>query len=752
MVLEFDGKITVRSFISSFFPLQIILGHLKYNLISLFYWALLFSICADSFGSAFGVPFLFFSPEYLGGVNNWAFLFVGFSVGGFIMAFNTYSYIKLGPRYPFLAAVSRPFFKFCINNSLIPISFIVFYLVQMINFQSTEEIAKTWDLIAYSLSFLAGVFGFILLSIFYFFPTTRDTVPQSSPDQSSNPIASVVQRKEKWYNYFRAETQKTYIYIGKGLKLYQSRSIRHLDREVIERVFAHNRINATIFEFLTIASFLILSFFKDHPFMEFPAAMSIVLLLTLIHMTFSFMMSWFHRWTYPIIIGVIFLMNFLSTRTEWFKYTNYAYGLDYTQQKRRDFSVENIRSNSISSGEIETSKNNFNQLLGNWKGKTGEDKPKLIIVNTSGGGSRSALWTLTVLQNCDQELNGSLSRNVQMITGASGGMVGAAYFREIMLRFKNKQITNPYHSSFKENLGKDLLNKLSFSASTNDIFTRIQTFEYNGNTYTKDRGYAFEEHLHENTENFLDHPIGYYKIPELEGITPVMIFTPTIVNDGRRLLISSQSLSFLTESTNTHAQLSNAYGNIDFQSFFKANDPQNLRFSTALRASATFPFIMPMVTMPTSPEMQLMDAGIRDNYGLKTTIEYLHSLENWIKENTSGVIILEIRDTKKILNNESYSKVSFLDKITMPFGNMYNNFPRTQDFDQEQLLKVALNGLPFSVDVVSFNLRENTGDRISLSWHLTKREKAKIEQAYFSLSNQNSLRRLKTILNTSKSN
>jgi hypothetical protein len=745
-MIQDNDRWTWKEFFSSFFPFQLIIGQLKYNLISLFYWSLLFAITADTFGSAFGIPFLFFSPEYLGEVSSWSFFFVGFSIGGFTMAYNTYSYIKLGPRYPFLAAVSRPFFKFCLNNFIVPVGFVIFYLIQMSTFQSKEELADFWTIVTYISSFILGFFTFIILSILYFFPTTRDKHMATSEDTSSNPISSVIFKKEKWYNFFRSERPKTFIYIGKGLKLYRSRSVSHLEREVIERVFAYNRINATIFEVLTIVSFFVFSFFRDNPSMEFPAAMSIVLLLTLFHMIFSFMMSWFHRWTYPILLASILLMNYLSVNTGLFKYTNYAYGLNYEEDKLQDFSIESIRSNSNKEGEIGKSRENYVSILENWKKNTQIEKPKLVIINTSGGGSRSALWTFTILQNCDFEMDGKLSKHLQMITGASGGMVGAAYFRELLLRHRSDEIKNLYDNEFKENLGKDLLNKLSFSASTNDMFIRLQEFEHNGRMYTKDRGYAFEEHLHENTEHVMRHDLGYYKQPEQASKIPVMIFSPTIVNDGRRLLISSQSLSFLTETSDLSAQLVNSYENIDYQTFFKENDPDQMRFSSVLRTSATFPFIMPMVTMPTNPGMQLMDAGIRDNYGRRTTVEFLHQLRDWIKENTGGVVILEVRDTKKILNNENYSNVSFLDKLTLPFGNMYNNFPRTQDFDQEQLMDVALHHFPFPVDVLSFNLRERTNDRISLSWHLTRQEKKKIEEAFYSESNQQSFRRLKELL------
>ena len=733
--------------IGAFFPIHIIFAQLKYNLISMFYWAFLFMLISGSFGKAFGVPYLFLSPEYLGNVSSWSFLLLGFSIGGFIMAFNTYSYIKLGPRYSFLAIVSRPFYKFCINNSLIPIIFIIYYIYTMTQFQRIEELSTYMNLFIYTFSFLGGIFAFILLSLFYFFPTTREKGEKiDHEDSSTNPIQSVTQSSNKWYNYFRTEHEKTHHYIGKGFRLFQSRSTKHLDKAIIEHVFAKNRINASIFEILTISAFILSGQFIDYPFFEFPAGMSIILLLTMIHMLFSAIMSWFHRWTYPILFAAIALMNYLSATTELFTFKNFAYGLDYSDSKVQKYSIQSIESNyKKNQSEIESEKNII-LILENWKKKTGEKKPKLIILNTSGGGSRSALWTFTVLQNCDKALNEELTAHLNLITGASGGMVGAAYYREICLRNERKEIQNRYDNKYGENLSKDLLNKLAFSISTNDLFFRYRSFNYNNKKYTRDRGYAFEQHLHENTENLLQHNLGYYKKYEQQAIIPLMIFSPTIVNDGRRLLIASQSLSFITKNPDCPKQVSSSYENIDFQSFFAKNNPQEMRFSSVLRASATFPFIMPMMSMPTEPGMQLMDAGIRDNYGTKTTLDYLFSLEKWIKENTSGVIILEVRDTKRILSHELYEHISLTHKITLPFGNMYNNFPRTQDFDQEQLLKLGSSSFSFPLDIISFNLRESRNDRISLSWHLTKQEKNKIAQSFYSVNNQTSFERLKALI------
>jgi hypothetical protein len=62
------------------------------------------------------------------------------------------------------------------------------------------------------------------------------------------------------------------------------------------------------------------------------------------------------------------------------------------------------------------------------------------------------------------------------------------------------------------------------------------------------RGTAFERQLNENTDNILDVPLSYYTDLEKKAEMPLFIFTPTIVNDGRRMLISSHKLTYLMQN------------------------------------------------------------------------------------------------------------------------------------------------------------------------------------------------------------
>ena len=734
-----DKKLNLFQVFIRFLPFNLIVGQFKHNLFSIIFWAFLFAIVADSLGYAFGIPFLFYSPEYMGTISPWSFYLVGFALGGFIMGFNTYSYIKLGPYYPFLVSLNRPFLKFCINNSLIPIFFIVYYIIRIVKFQNSEEITDVVSILLYVTALLLGLGSFLTLSAVYFFRMRFQFISQDSNLESEKPIKSVVIREKKWYDSHQFNRKKSYIYLGLKLNFQVSRDIGHLDEHTVQQVYAKNRTNSSFYEILTIGIFFVLGLLSQFKVLEVPAAASIILLITVFLMIISALQSWFGKWFYFILLGALIGMNYMSLNSKLFQYKNYAYGLDY-ENNLTDYSINSISNYHSNDSLINASYENYISILEKWRDATGEEKPRLVIVNSSGGGSRSALWTFSVLQQADFLTKGKLTRNLHMITGASGGMIGAAYFRQIMIEKKEGKIPHLYNPNYKDNIGKDLLNRLSFMASTNDIFIRYQKFYYKNHSYTKDRGFAFEDQLMQNTQNILEHNLGYYKDYEDSGNIPLIILSPTVVNDGRRLLISPQSLLFITQNNSQE----DIYENLDFQSMFK--NPNNMRFASALRASSTFPLVMPMVTMPTIPEIQLMDAGIRDNYGTKTTLAILRKVKNWIAANTSGVVLIKIRDTKSILDDESYNKVGLLDKITLPFNNVYKNFPRVQDFNQDELMENFLSKSYFPIDIVEFNLRERKDDRISLSWHLTRQEKNKIEKAIISRNNLEELKRLRTLL------
>ena len=60
-----------------------------------------------------------------------------------------------------------------------------------------------------------------------------------------------------------------------------------------------------------------------------------------------------------------------------------------------------------------------------------------------------------------------------------------------------------------------------------------------------------------------------------------------------------------------------------------------------------------------------MDAGLSDNYGVKNSIKFLYTFKDWIKENTSGIIlfksgILKNNLKQKLHQQKVSSKISLL--------------------------------------------------------------------------------------------
>jgi hypothetical protein len=198
----------------------------------------------------------------------------------------------------------------------------------------------------------------------------------------------------------------------------------------------------------------------------------------------------------------------------------------------------------------------------------------------------------------------------------------------------------------------------------------------------------------------------------------------------------------------------------DFQRAFSELGSDSLRFLSALRMSATFPYITPNTTLPTEPPIQIMDAGISDNFGMSDAIRFMYSFKEWIAANTSGVVFVSIRDSPKLAKVLPRTGATIVDDITQPISSVYNNFENFQDINADLLLGQAKEWFPHSISRIDLqyqaesyvpilqkmdSIRQNSA-RASLSWRLTTREKEGIVNAINSPENQAQLRLLKELL------
>lgn len=264
----------------------------------------------------------------------------------------------------------------------------------------------------------------------------------------------------------------------------------------------------------------------------------------------------------------------------------------------------------------------------------------------------------------------------------------------------------------------------------------------------------------------MDKTISAYRLPEFKSLIPMLILTPIITNDGRKLNISPQSVSYLNAEVLAIPDYSdNKIGGIDFGRLFEKHMSDSLRFLSALRMSATFPYITPNTTLPTEPTIEIMDAGVSDNFGLSTTARFMYAFKDWINENTDGVVLLSIRDSPKLGPIPPQQGQTLIDNITQPISNVYNNLENFQDINNDALIGQATSWLTKPMERIELqyqsdesyvpilqqmdSIRQNNA-RASLSWRLTMREKQNVMNNIHSQRNRVELDKLLRLLSSSR--
>ncbi|WP_165225486.1 patatin-like phospholipase family protein [Aquisphaera insulae] len=327
------------------------------------------------------------------------------------------------------------------------------------------------------------------------------------------------------------------------------------------------------------------------------------------------------------------------------------------------------------------------RILENWRrnladARSGARKPILVVVATGGGALRAGLWTASVLEALAREVP-EFPEHVRFVTGASGGMVGAAGFvtthqdrisraREAEAGAADPRSPRPAVDCFASDYLSPIARQFILRDVPLFIFPWRQRY---------DRGHALEDAL-TSPDGIpgLSRTFDDLREDERAGRLPSIIFSPMLVEDGRRLLISNLDLadiavfdgdSTLSEDPREIVELIeakaavklprrdrlefrriNAISAIElFRLFPRARD--RLRVVTAVRMNATFPFVTPAGVLPTEAPRQVVDAGYYDNYGVDLATSLLFSHREWILRNTSGVLLVQIR----AFRNEKQLKV-----------------------------------------------------------------------------------------------
>ncbi|MBU6158503.1 MAG: hypothetical protein KGP35_05670 [Bacteroidetes bacterium] len=724
-------------------PFQLLLMHFLRHQLLLGYWIFLVAVINGSIMKSFGGNALLLAPEYLGKVSFYSGLFTGFAFGIFLMSWNISSFLLFGHKFKFLAATSKPFKNYILNNALLPIGFICFYLTHIILFDYENELLDWHEIFALIGGQLAG-FTLLMLIAFAYISGSESAIQRSMKTGTSTS-----KKRNRFIRFRKPSIDSKQIRVDSfftgWLRIKVPRSVDHYNQRFLNRVFEHHHFAA--FLAIVLAFFLLLNYgyFLDRPYFQFPAAASVFVFCSILISLAGALVYWMGRWTLLVIICIVISIN-LVIAYEVVDMRNKAFGLNYQNVAYRPpYHLQHLVELS-NSDQMRKDSLQMITLLNKWKSKQGVEKPYLYLLNVSGGGSRSATFSFHTIRMIDSAMKGALMHKVFLFSGASGGMLGATYYRELFRQQQKGKIENIQSHEYGENISADLLNPVFSALVTRDLFTPPQYFTVGNYRYTKDRGYAFEEQFYQNTGSVLGEQLKDYQQEERAAKIPLGLFLSTVSQDGRKMMICNQPLSFLMRpQPDSGRGIAAEPDAVDFASLFKAQDPYNIRILTALRMNATFPLVLPNVWLPSEPVIDVMDAGMRDNYGLETPLRFISYFDSWIKEHTSGVILIQIRDHQKNKNTEIKATEHGLGDIWYkPATAVQNNFYMVQDYFQESMLST----LNKSMEIKRFTfMYEPAANRpgAALNFHLTAQEKKSLKESVTNEGNRKVLENLITL-------
>lgn len=710
-----------------FLPVQLLLLHFRKAQMLLIFWGVVFFTVAGHFASRFGADTLFLAPEYLGKISFGSTAILGAAMAVFTMAWNITTFIVHSKRIPYIGAARQAFIKYCINNALLPLIFLVFYTIIAVRYQSRFEGLSGVKILALQAGFFTGFILALLLAFFYFYRVDRDLL-KTVLARLTSPAAI---RDIIPYDSLDAEMDivRADTFISQRFRI---RRIRELDKHphrLLSAVLRRHHRNATAATVFSIIVLLVLGFLgDDEPRLRIPAGAGFLLLFSVMMAVVGAVKYFLKSWE---LIGWILFLCILAwgVQRSAFDLRSMAFGMNYktgdATEPRYDYAhLKTLFTPARAAQDLRTEEARLDRWAASVDDSASSAAP-LVVIGVSGGGSRSAYWTFRALQYLDSSSGGALFRNTVFMTGASGGLIGSAYWRAVHEAAALGKVKTPYDPRYQEIIGKDLLNAVIFSFATVDLISPFNKTSIAGYSYQKDRGYALDGELARNTEGLLDRSFASLREAEMSGRIPAMVISPTIVNDGRKLLMSPLPVAYLTRPQFSQADtFSPVIDAVDYAAFFARQSPMNLRLTTALRINATFPYILPAVRMPSQPRMNLMDAGLRDNFGVETAIRYIAAIRPWAKKNGRRIVFLQIRDTREHEVFPPTDQASLGAMITDPLTVIQHKWEPFQSYTHNYLRDAAqpADDTAFSVVTLQYIPRiEN--QTATLNLHISQREK-----------------------------
>ncbi|MBW7912895.1 MAG: hypothetical protein H3C54_04150, partial [Taibaiella sp.] len=309
-----------------FLPVQLFLLHFRKYQLFLLFWIILVLVITGDFAAIFGAATLFLAPEYLGQTNFRSMFLLGGAMAVFVMAWHITTFIINHSRIPFIGAVRYAFIKYCLNNSLLPLLFLIFYTISSIRFQLFHEHAGILQVLRIQAGFYLGFTLIVIISFAYFFRVGRDLL-KTVISRIANPalIRNIIP-----YDSLDIEMDllKADTFLTGRLKIKKFSDVESYHPRLLNTVMRRHSRNATTATLFAILILFLLGLFSEQPTLRVPAAASFLLLFSVIMGMVGSVKYFLRSWEilgWAVIISIIAFL----VKERVVDLRSIAYGMDY---------------------------------------------------------------------------------------------------------------------------------------------------------------------------------------------------------------------------------------------------------------------------------------------------------------------------------------------------------------------------------------------------------------------------------------
>ncbi|MDW8015319.1 MAG: hypothetical protein RMK19_04845 [Bacteroidia bacterium] len=691
-----------------FYPFQLPFFQLRRHLVLSVLWLLLWLIALGQIGRGFGIQDLFFNPSSGIYPTFYSTLAWGIAYGLFVIAYHLTTYLLDGHHAGFLVFEKRPFLTYALNNSLLPVVFWITCLHLYAGYHHSDP-----NFGSQLVGHVSGAIGLTAVLVILLDKLSQDIFRLRR--------TGILSPQRIYMNVAKARSfdHRLHYYLTLDGGLRRSTDFPLADKKALTNLLLRYHRNAFLVELILIFLITVWGYIQAAFHIYLPAAAAFLILWAILYMLIGAISFWLRQLGGWALFGLAAVAVILIHQN-WLWESRSAYGLSYRfPAEYRGMQVRTEDSLALVA------------CLEGWYKKQGGKVP-LVWVQVSGGGWRSAFWSMINLQLLDSLSEGQLWRRCFAISGASGGLIGAATWREINL-FSPQRRWDLSEGHF---LTQDALNPV-LSTAVVGIFAPALRFRdrLSGESHPMGREYAFEEALKRYSRSFGERRIGDYTSLERQGACPLLFITPALIPSGKQLLISSQPCSPLLRQ-----------GYIE-ELRQLVPDADHLRLTTALRMNASFPFILPAVRLPTVPPLEAVDAGAIDNFGEIISLRFLWNMREAIAQRASRIVLIEIRDLPPETPIESQSQRSALGDFVRRLGGLYSSLTGARQILTRFSYQILQDRYPIPIEKYTLAYMPSTGRIPPLGLSLHPLDQATMLNT---LSESAHLKRLQTVIQAMK--